>query len=1074
MSIPSTSSPAATPAVNGVGTVNGATKRSEEDLKAILGAATGEQRIQNDNPSDDIALRQKESALVELGEFYRDQKNAAALSDVVLSSRSFMSTIAKAKTAKLIRTLIDFFSSIPDSRDTQIKVTQENIDWAKNEKRIFLKQNLETRLVGLYIDAGTYREALTLINSLLRELKRLDDKMILTEVHLLESRVNHALANLATAKAALTSARTAANSIYCPPLLQAQLDLQSGVLHAEDKDYKTAYSYFFESLEGLSSQDDLRATAALKYMLMCKVMLNLPEDVASIISSKLAKKYAGPDVDAMKAIATAHENRSLEEYQEALKDHKSQLSDDPIIRNHLAALYDTLLEQNIVRVIEPYSRVEIAYVAEMVKQPVRDVESKLSQMILDKVFHGILDQGAGCLIVFGEPEEDKTYDATLETFKHKAIRPDAVRRHDVHLTPSPSAILPCLESGLRCRAAPASQPIKRDGSIGSTSSSNGANGNAVAASSSSPYVSYTYLPPSPPKSRSPSPYSPATSAAPGPGEQAARFRASAASAASAQHSASGMSIPLQRKASGGAQGSNGHLPQLQLHTAINGGNGPFSGHAIAEDGIYGSPVVDLSGSSLANGHHTAHMPSPASETTLVRAASPLTSSLPFGAQILHKAADLVKTPTSSRSLPTHASHTASSGSFTPSTITSAHLRRRSIAVAQVLAPSISTVRFVAYCALWYTSSAVSSNTGKSILNRFRYPVTLTFVQFGFVAGWCIIFCVGRTKLAQLGLRKDSSALPHMRSLSASQLYFSNAWGIKKPSKKALEGTVVMSLFQIAGHIFSSMAIARVPVSTVHTIKALSPLFTVLSYGLLFRVRYSYKTYTSLLPLTLGVMLACSFDLRANAVGFLCALGSTLVFVSQNIFSKKLLPKDSGAASHSLGSTGAGEKLDKLHLLLYSSGIAFLGMIPLWAYYDGGSLLRANTSGTPIRTASIPTLLLIFSLNGSVHFLQNLLAFSILSLTSPVTYSIASLIKRIAVICMAIVWFGQTIYAVQAVGISLTFFGLWMYNQAKGDVERGESVRTRAEKTRGALLPSTKEDVLGETVGGNMRGWGLIR
>lgn len=97
-----------------------------------------------------------------------------------------------------------------------------------------------SKLRSRYIDAGSYKEALSLINSLLRELKRLDDKMILTEVHLLESRVNHALANLAKAKAALTSARTAANSIYCPPLLQAQLDLQSGVLHAEDKDYKTA------------------------------------------------------------------------------------------------------------------------------------------------------------------------------------------------------------------------------------------------------------------------------------------------------------------------------------------------------------------------------------------------------------------------------------------------------------------------------------------------------------------------------------------------------------------------------------------------------------------------------------------------------------------------------------------------------------------------------------------------------------------------------------------------------------------------------------------------------------------
>jgi drug/metabolite transporter (DMT)-like permease len=77
-------------------------------------------------------------------------------------------------------------------------------------------------------------------------------------------------------------------------------------------------------------------------------------------------------------------------------------------------------------------------------------------------------------------------------------------------------------------------------------------------------------------------------------------------------------------------------------------------------------------------------------------------------------------------------------------------------------------------------------------------------------------------------------------------------------------------------------------------KALSPLFTVLSYAALFGVRYSSATYVALLPLTIGVMLACSFDLRANAMGFLCALGSTFIFVAQNIFSKKLLPKENSS------------------------------------------------------------------------------------------------------------------------------------------------------------------------------------
>ncbi|KAG8899513.1 26S proteasome regulatory subunit rpn6 [Tulasnella sp. 403] len=378
-------------------------QQAEQIYKSVLSS----------NNSDD---REQETALVRLGNLYAGQKDATRLAEVVRSSRAFMSSTAKAKTAKLIRTLIDLFSSIPGSEPIQKQVLEDNIAWARQEKRIFLKQSLETRLAALHLETQAYRPALALIDSLLKELKRLDDKLILTEVHLLESRVYRGIGNFPKAKAALTSARTAANSIYCPPYLQAQLDLQSGILHAEDKDYKTAYSYFFEVFENLSTNDDPKALAALKYMLLCKIMLNLPEDVTSLLQIKLAAKYVQlREVDSMRAVARAHQNRNLADFEQALKDYRDELSTDPTIRSHLAALYDTLLEQNLLRIVEPYSVVDIDHVAEMVGQGRAQVEAKLSQMILDKILSGVLDQGRGCLIIFDPETEDALYGSAIKT-----------------------------------------------------------------------------------------------------------------------------------------------------------------------------------------------------------------------------------------------------------------------------------------------------------------------------------------------------------------------------------------------------------------------------------------------------------------------------------------------------------------------------------------------------------------------------------------------------------------------------------------------------------------------------------
>ncbi|KAL2258917.1 hypothetical protein VTK26DRAFT_7576 [Humicola hyalothermophila] len=385
-------------------------KKAEEIYKEIIGKAP--------SVTSDAAIREYEAALLSLGELYRDQRSTDELVGLVTRSRTVLSSFAKAKTAKLVRQLLDLFEAIPNSLDTQIAVTKSCIEWATSERRSFLRQNLETRLVTLYMAKQSYYDALTLINSLLRELKRMDDKLVLVEVQLLESRVYHALGNIAKARAALTSARTSAASVYTPPLLQANLDMQSGMLHAEDKDFQTAFSYFIEALDGYHTQDEpARAQAALQYMLLCKIMLNLVDDVNQLMASKQAQKYAGQSLEAMKAIARAHANRSLEEYERALAAYKYELGSDAFVRNHLRRLYDAMLEQNLIKVIEPFSRVEIDHIAKMVGLDTQQVERKLSQMILDKVIIGVLDQGAGCLIIYDETQRDEAYDAALATIE---------------------------------------------------------------------------------------------------------------------------------------------------------------------------------------------------------------------------------------------------------------------------------------------------------------------------------------------------------------------------------------------------------------------------------------------------------------------------------------------------------------------------------------------------------------------------------------------------------------------------------------------------------------------------------
>merc|ERR1712083_935805 len=225
----------------------------------------------------------------------------------------------------------------------------------------------------------------------LAEVKALDDKHLLVELHLMESSLHHNLKNVAKAKAALTACRAAANSIYIGPLLQAEMDEQAGSISSEERDYKTAYSYFYEAFEGFDGLKDERAPRSLQYMLLTKVLNDEPGDVKAVMAGKLALKYQSAAIQMMADIATSYSKRDLAAFERiaAAKENVESLK-DIVISNKLEELKNKLLEQNLLRLLEPFDRVEIEHIASLMSLPTNAVQKKLSQMILDKKLHGIL------------------------------------------------------------------------------------------------------------------------------------------------------------------------------------------------------------------------------------------------------------------------------------------------------------------------------------------------------------------------------------------------------------------------------------------------------------------------------------------------------------------------------------------------------------------------------------------------------------------------------------------------------------------------------------------------------------
>ena len=321
---------------------------------------------------------------------------------------------------KLTDKLIAKLKKRKDLLNDIVNIAEEITKFCDETNNISMKSKIQTRLAEVYYIHENYSKALDICNKVIFDLKRYEDNLGLIQLLLLESKIYYATNGISKAKASLTSVKTLITKVYVEPKLQANIDMHAGILAAYEKDFNLAYSYFFEAFDVYNIPSKKRRNKGLRafeYMILCKIVGGHIEEVNNVVLSKQGKDYYGPEVEALRSIESAVKEKSIKLLEDNIAKNKKYFT-DRVINYHISNLHNDLLEKNLIKIIKPYSVVEIDFVAKSIGLNYQDVLNRLRQMILDKKINGILDQGKGSLIIYDVDSANPYLDKSIETFKN--------------------------------------------------------------------------------------------------------------------------------------------------------------------------------------------------------------------------------------------------------------------------------------------------------------------------------------------------------------------------------------------------------------------------------------------------------------------------------------------------------------------------------------------------------------------------------------------------------------------------------------------------------------------------------
>ncbi|CAF0717269.1 unnamed protein product [Brachionus calyciflorus] len=292
--------------------------------------------------------------------------------------------------------------------------------------------------------------------------------------------------------------------------------------------------------------------------------------------------------------------------------------------------------------------------------------------------------------------------------------------------------------------------------------------------------------------------------------------------------------------------------------------------------------------------------------------------------------------------------------------------------------------------LWYFFSALTLYTNKYIVTTRKIDPTLIGTAQMLVTSLFGFFQLRNTHWKHMHAT--------LSNFNTSSHHYASIWFWKN--------MFIIGLLRLFSIVLGLMALKQSTISFVETVKSSSPIFTVIVSKLVIGEITGFWTKISLFPIMLGLALCSSFELNFSFFGFLSAITTNFTECLQNVYSKLLLCSDR-------------YKFSPLEVQFFSSTASVLVLIPI-CYFS--VTFTAQTFGF--------VSIVLFLINGLSFHAQTLLAFTLMSYISPVTYSVCNTVKRAFLIWFSVYIFQNQVGYMSAIGTLFVIIGVLLYNHAK--------------------------------------------